>query len=389
MGRGMTLGGVVLAVMIGISGTAAAEPGVDAGRIVFGQVAALDGPAGALGRGMRAGILAAFAEANAAGGVDGRRLELLSRDDGGDPDRAAAETRGLIDGQEVFALVGAVGTATAAAAQPLAEAAGVPFIGPLSGAADLRDPALRTVVNLRPSFEQEAEAWIAGLTGALGARRIAILYQDDAFGRAGLAGVERAMEAHGLPPVARGAYPRNTTAVKAALLTIRKTDPEAVVMVGAAAPCAEFIRLAHRLKLDPAFVAVSAADARALAAEPGMAGARLAVSQVLPSPEDGTVPLVAAFRTALAAAAETPPDAASLEGYAVGRLVVEALARTPGEPTRAGLLHAVADGGPFDLGGLVLRFGPGDNQGADGVRFTVIGPDGGLRTVDGLAGLKG
>ena len=385
------LGGVVLAAAMAVCGGAlAGDPGVYDDRIVFGQAAPLDGPAKALGQDMRAGILAAFAEANAAGGVGGRRLELVSRDDGYEPGRAAAATRSLIDEDQVFALVGPVGTPTSKAAQPLAEAEGVPFIGPFTGAGFLRDPARRTTVNLRASYDQETEAWIERLTTDLGIRRIAILYQDDAFGEAGLAGVEKAMAARDLPLLARGAYPRNTTAVKAALLAIRKTRPEAVVMVGAYAPCAEFIRLARRLKLDPVFVTISFVGARALAADLGEAGAGVVVSQVVPLPDDEGVPLVAAYRQALAKAGPgTEPGFVSLEGYAVGRLVVEALKGLPGEPTRAGLLQAIARTGRFDLGGLALTFGPGDNQGSDQVFFTVIQPDGRFKAVETLAGLKG
>src|SRR6202043_1616728 len=110
------------------------EIGVSSDRILFGQAAALEGPSSALGRGMRQGILAAFAEINAKGGVHGRKLELISRDDGYDPDRSAAQTTKLIEEDKVFALIGAVGTATATVTVPIAKAGNVPFIGPFTGA---------------------------------------------------------------------------------------------------------------------------------------------------------------------------------------------------------------------------------------------------------------
>jgi ABC-type branched-subunit amino acid transport system substrate-binding protein len=132
-------------------GTGWAEDGVGADSIVFGQAAVLDGAASALGQGMRAGIQAAFAEANAKGGVHGRKLNLISRDDGYEPDRAIAQTKKLIEDDKVFALIGAVGTPTAAAAQPIATAAKVPYIGAFTGAAFLRNPKLDNVVNIRAS----------------------------------------------------------------------------------------------------------------------------------------------------------------------------------------------------------------------------------------------
>src|SRR6201993_3587839 len=127
---------------------AAAEDGVAADSITFGQAAVLEGPASALGQGMRTGIQAAFDEINARGGVHGRKLKLISRDDGYEPERAIAATKKLIDEDKGFALIGPVGTPTSAAAQPTATAAHVPFIGPFTGAGFLRNPKLENVINL-------------------------------------------------------------------------------------------------------------------------------------------------------------------------------------------------------------------------------------------------
>jgi branched-chain amino acid transport system substrate-binding protein len=214
--------GLALSAVWQLDTVAFAEPGVFEDRIVFGQSAAFDGPAAALGLGMREGILAAFSEVNAAGGVTGHRLELVSYDDGYEPEKAIANTKRLISEDGVFALVGEVGTPTSNAAQPIATEAGVPFIGPFTGAAFLRNPSLGNVINIRGSYDQETEAWIQHLTSDLGVKRIAILYQDDTFGRAGLSGVSKALEKRNMKLVAEGTYERNTTAVKTALLAIRK-----------------------------------------------------------------------------------------------------------------------------------------------------------------------
>src|ERR1700675_3616713 len=146
----------------------AEEIGVSADRILFGQAAALEGPSSALGQGMRQGILAAFAEINAKGGVHGRKLKLVSRDDGYDPDRSVAQTTKLIEDDKVFALIGAVGTPTAVATIPISSARNVPVIGPFTGAEFLRAPELHNVVNIRASYRAEAEAWIKHLTEDLG-----------------------------------------------------------------------------------------------------------------------------------------------------------------------------------------------------------------------------
>src|ERR1700746_794831 len=231
-----------------------ADPGVFDDRIVFDQSHALRGPAAALGRGMREGILAAFHEANTAGGVHGRKLDLISYNDDYEPELAIAKTNRLIGEDRVFALIGEVGTPTSKAVQPITTERGVPFIGPFTGAAVLRDPSLTNVINIRASYGQETEAWIEHLTTDLGISLIAILYQHDSFGRAGLEGVKRALEKRGLGLVAEGTYMRGTTAVQRGLLAIRRGHPQAVVMVGADKPCAEFIKLAHIIKLEAVFV---------------------------------------------------------------------------------------------------------------------------------------
>src|ERR1700690_1700606 len=200
--------------------SAQAEDGVSKDRILFGQVAALTGPAGALGQGMREGILAAFEEANRAGGVNGRKLELKSVDDGYEPEKTIVATKKIIDDDKVFALVGPVGTPTSKAGQPIATAAKVPFIGPFTGAEFLRNPYNRYVVNIRSSYFQETEAWIEHLTKDLGITKIAILYQDDAFGLAGLDGVNMALAKRHMKLVSSGTFKRNTTAVKTAFLDI-------------------------------------------------------------------------------------------------------------------------------------------------------------------------
>ncbi|RMD62156.1 MAG: ABC transporter substrate-binding protein [Alphaproteobacteria bacterium] len=363
----------------------AADPGVFPDRIVLGQSAAFEGPASALGQGMRLGLQAAFKEANDAGGVHGRKIELITYDDGYEPDKAIANTKKLIEQDQVFALIGEVGTPTSKATQPIATAAQVPFIGPFTGAGFLRNPELVNVVNVRATYDQETEAWIEHLTTDLGIKKIAILYQDDSFGRVGLAGVQKAMKKRGMNLVAEATYPRNTTAVKSALLTIRKADPEAVVMVGAYKPVAEFIKLAHKIKMDPVFVTISFVGSKALAKELGSDGAGVVITQVVPFPEDTSIPLVAAYHKALKAIdPQAEPGFVSLEGYMVGRLFVEALSKAGAEPTRTTLLDAVYQTGRFDLGGVTLSYGPGDNQGMDQVFLSVIEADGTFKAVDRL-----
>jgi branched-chain amino acid transport system substrate-binding protein len=366
------------------SADALSEDGVTKDKIVFGQVAALQGPAQALGQGMRDGILAAFEEVNRVGGIGGRKLELKSIDDGYEPEKTIRAINKVLAEDRVFALIGSVGTPTSKAGQPLATEAKIPFIGPFTGAEFLRNPYNRYVVNIRSSYFQETEAWIERLTKDLGITKIAILYQDDTFGLAGLEGVQLAMAKRKMSLVASGTFKRNTVAVKSALLEIMKAEPQAVVTVGPYKPIAEFIKLARQLKLDSVFVAISFVGPDSLVEELGSQGADVIISQVVPFPWDVTLPVVAAYQAAIAAASEkSKPGFVSLEGYLVGRVVVEALRRIEGEPTREALLTAIAKA-PIDLGGLVLTYGPDRNQGMDQVFFTIVQADGSFKPVTRL-----
>jgi ABC-type branched-subunit amino acid transport system substrate-binding protein len=364
---------------------AAAEDGVAADTIVFGQAAVLDGPAGALGQGMRAGIGAAFEEVNKKGGVNGRKLKLLSVADGYEPDRSIAMTKKLIEEDKVFALIGPVGTPTAAAAQPIATAAKVPFIGAFTGAGFLRNTKLENVINVRASYGAETEAWVRHLTEDLKISKIAILYQDDAFGRVGLDGVKAAMKKRNMELLAEGTFERNTIAVKSALLALKRAEPEAVVMVCPYKPCAEFIKLARKVDFNPVFVNISFVGSGALAKELGPDGNGVVISQVVPFPWDASLPVVADYQAAIKAAdAKAEPDFVSLEGYLVGRLAIAALEKAGAEPTREGLLKAIKDTGKFDIGGLAMTFGPEKNEGLDKVFMTVIQADGSFKSVEKL-----
>lgn len=363
-----------------------ADNGVTSDKIVLGQSAAFEGPASALGLGMRLGLQAAFAEVNTKGGINGRSVELITYDDGYEPEKAITNTNTLIEKDKVFALIGSVGTPTSKAAQPVAKTAGVPFIGPFTGAGFLRDPSnTNNVVNVRGSYDQETEAWIKHLTEDLGASRIAILYQDDSFGRAGLSGVTKAMEKRGIELVAKGTYQRNTVAVKKALLTIRKAKPDAVVMVGSYKPIAEFVKLAKRVRMSSTFVTISFVGSKALANELEDAGKGVVVTQVVPLPHDKNIPLIKQYHSALSMVdPKATPGFVSLEGYVVGRLMVEALGQLKGEITRSKLINEIKRIGTFDLGGLTLEYGPGDNQGMDNVYLSVLKADGTFKYVEKL-----
>ena len=352
--------------------------GVFEDSIVFGQSAAFSGDPAGLGTNMRLGIRAAFEEANREGGIHGRALKLVSEDDRYEAEVAVEKTRELID-HGVFALIGAVGTPTSRFAEPIASQARVPYIGAFTGAGLLRGDDQRYVVNLRASYDQETEEMVERLTTDLGVSRIAIFYQDDSYGYAGRSGVLKALEKRNMALVGEGTYVRNTVAVKRAALDLRESNPnpQAVIMIGAYRPAAEFIKWARKLGMRAVFVNLSFVGSNDLLRELGSSGEGVVVTQVVPFPRDTNIPVVARYRDALEEYdASAQPGFISLEGYLVGRLVVEVLGSAAGPngapPTRESFLQTLAESGPIDLGGFEVEFGAADNQGSDAVFLTVI-----------------
>lgn len=364
----------------------AALPAADEPVILFGQSAALTGPTSELGTGMKLGLDAAFNEINANGGIHGYRLGLTSLDDGYEPEAAIVNTRRLIEEEQVFALIGPVGTPTSTAAQPIATEAGVPYIGAFTGAEFLRDAeALPNVINVRASYFQETEEMAARLSEDLGFDTVSIFYQDDSYGRAGLAGLRRAVDIYGMEIGAEVSYPRNTEAVKLALLDLRRAGAEAVVIIGAYQPASTMIRWARKLDYSPYFVNISFIGSEALARTLGEDGEGVYVTQVVPFPEDAGLPVVAEYQAALRRVdSGATPSFVSLEGYLAGRLAAEGLRLAGPEPTREGFLRSLKTSGEIDLSGFSLTYGMNDNQGSDQVYLTVIDENGDFASVNAI-----
>lgn len=372
----------LLAIGLGACPADAAEIGVTADTILFGQTTSLNGATSPLGRGMQQGLRAAFSEINTKGGIHGRKLELITRDDGYDPSRAIAATMQLINDDKVFALIGAGGTATTAATAPIAAQRAIPFIAPGSGAQFLQAPELPNVVNIRASYRAEAETWVKYLADHLHFTRIAIFYQNDAFGRDGLAGVKEALARRGLELTAEGTFERNTKVVGSALHFIRRTDPEAVILVGTYLPCAEFVKLARKSDFTPTFITGSFLSTNSLTTELGADARGIIASEIVPLPWDKQLPLAANYRTALQALYPgSPLNFSSLEGYLAGRLVGSILDKVGPDPTRAAFLRTIAEFDQFDIGDYIVRFGARREAEPPQVFLTQIQADGSFKPI--------
>lgn len=350
---------------------ARADEGVTDRTILIGQSAALSGPAQELGSEMRQGALAYFNGINAQGGINGRQIELRTLDDGYEPDRAAANTRKLINEEHVFALLGYVGTPTSQAALPIFTEAHVPFIGPFTGAQLLREPFNRQIFNIRASYFDETEKIVEQLY-AVGLKNIAVFYQNDAYGKAGLAGVERAMNKRNLKIAAAATVERNSTDVAAAVQALHAAKPDAVIQVSAYKSCAALIREMRKAGSATQFYNVSFVGSRALANELGSAGVGVVVSQVVPLPWSGTQPIVREYQAAMQKAGAADFSFTSLEGYIAAKVLVEGLRRAGKSPTRSGLITALESMQDLDLGGFVVNFSPKSHNGSTFTDLTII-----------------
>ncbi len=349
-----------------------AENGVTQSEIVIGMSNALSGPAAGLGTQLKAGALAYFDKVNAAGGVNGRKIKLISYDDGYEPEQAAAMTRKLIEQDKVFALFGYVGTPTSAAATPFATKMGVPYIAPFTGADALRNPVQKLVFNIRASYFDETDAMVERLTKDLGIKKIGVFMQDDGYGNAGKAGVSRALNKRGLTLAGEGKYIRNTTDVDAGLAAIKAANPEAVIMVGTYKACAEFVKKARASGFNPKFLNLSFVGTSNFIKEAGSAGEGVYITQVMPSPFDDAAAIVKQYQAVLKKADKKVEfDFTSLEGYVDAVVLVEALTKAGSNLTHASFVGAF-ESLNIDLGGLQVAYSPTDHQGSKSVFYTVV-----------------
>jgi ABC-type branched-subunit amino acid transport system substrate-binding protein len=374
MKRVLVTSGVLVAVlsllMAAVSVRAAGEP------IVLGQSCALSGPAKNLGLEMRAGLLAAFSRVNDRGGVKGRDILLRSMDDGYEPDRAVENTRFFIEQEDVFMMIGEVGTPTSKAVVPIIEEHEVPFFAPVTGAEFLRVPFRRFVINVRASYFQEMERLAAYLIDTRKLTRIACFYQNDSYGFAGLAGIQRALRKRGMELVSQGSYERNTVAVMGGLRDVHAGEPEAIVMVGAYAACAEFIKLSKvKIDSDCLYCSISFVGTESLKKALGRYGDNVIVSQVVPRPGDRSIKLMDEYMAAMNTYQhDMPVSFISLEGYIAGKLFTEIAGRVEGELTRRKFINTMESTAVFDLGGVVLHFSKNNHQGMDTIYLTRIMP---------------
>jgi ABC-type branched-subunit amino acid transport system substrate-binding protein len=352
-----------------------AVTGVSDREILIGSCSALEGPSHFLGSETVTGARAYIDMINDAGGVDGRKLKLISYDDSYDPAKTEGCSNRLME-QKVFALGFFVGTPTAVKYLPMAESNKIPLVGLFTGAQTLYVPLRHWIVNVRASYFDETREQMDGLWTTLGYKKIGVIYPDDPFGATVLEGVKTALKAHGAEPVATASYQRQTAQVGGAIDTVRAANPDAVVLVGPANTVAPILKQSHAKGWKPLFLTVSFVGTDDLIQEAGPDAEGIVVTQVVPPYYLTEYKTVALYRRTLSKYyPSAQPNFVSLEGFVDAMVLVEGLKRAGKELTRDGLIRGIESIHDLDVGlgaQLKLNYSSKEHKGFDQVIPTVV-----------------
>ncbi len=353
---------------------AAQAPGVSASQIKIGSCTVLDGPNRQYGIQIVLGATAYFDYINDHGGVNGRKLILSSFDDDYDPEKTSACFASL-KREKVFSAGFFFGSATTAKYLPLLEAEHMPLVGTYSGAPFIYEPVKHGIFNLRASYNDETRELVDNLWKS-GAHRIAVIYQDDAFGKTVLDSAKRALAKHNAAPVATGSYTRNALDVGPAIESVHAAKPGVVILASTYASAAEIVKRAHGQGWRPLFVSGSyiGTDAFITAAGPEAEG--VISMQIVPSYDSTDLPAVKLYRECLQKyMSSSQPSPTSLEAFVNAMVMVEGLKRAGKDPTREKFIEGVESMNGFDIGlgsSARLEFSPHSHKGLDRVYPTVV-----------------
>ncbi|WP_224984769.1 ABC transporter substrate-binding protein [Geomonas agri] len=346
------------------------------GVVKIGMVNDQTGANKGSGRGMKVGVEAYFKAVNAKGGVNGRKVELVTLDDQMLTDKTIDCLLKLADEQKVFAVVGSVGTSNCVASLPVVKEYKLPYINPRTGATELRTPVVREVFHIRASYQQEVDRIVDQLVKQ-GAKRFAVFYQNDGLGTDILSSTENAVKRHGLSLVSKGSFERNTVAVTAGLASIMAGKPDAIIVGAVYKPGAEFIKMARKEGVSAYLASGSFAGGMNLvkAVGPG-ASEGIVMSQVVPELDDLSLPITKECKEAIE---KNPEDvgfnSVSMEGCMAAKSMIMALEKAGNPPTQAAFIQAYESMKGADMGGIKLTFSQDNHQGQDNVYLQVVKGD--------------
>lgn len=348
----------------------------DTGPIKIAQSTALSGPLGELGQAMHQGAKVCFAAINAKGGVNGRAIELTVADDGYDVKRSLANVDGFLQDRSNFALFNCMGTPMIEAMLPKVLESGIPFFAPFSGALSIRPKNARNVFNIRASYADEAEQLVQHLA-TVGIKRIAIVYQNNAFGKEVFTATQAAMARYKLEAALTLTVENDASDAEAAAKKIAASEPEAVLVGLAGKPTVTFVKAIRKERKGLQLYALSIMGAAATIATLGADATGMTVSQIVPLPSNMSRPVVRDFQQAWKAGnVALEPSHLALEGYINARVFVEALRRAGRNPTRAGFIDSTWGTKNLDLGGFAVNFSETAMNASRFVELTMVSGNG-------------
>jgi len=340
-------------------------------EILLGQSCALSGSAKALGVGMQKGALSYFEYINSKGGIGGNKITLLTKDDKYEPKNTIQNINQFIE-KDVFAIFGVVGTPTTRVALPITLENNLLYLTPFTGAELLRKPFNKNIINFRNSYYSEMEALVEYVTSDLNLTKIAVFYQNDSYGKAGLKGVKLAMKKRKLEILIKSNYKRNTLSITNALNEIGFYEPEVVIMVGAYKPCAEFIKRAKKTKdmNKSIFANISFVGSKALVKTLEYKTDNVIISQVVPLPWDNSNKLVDEYQKLFKLKYPNDDyDFVSLEGFISAKIFVEGLKNIK-TVTRDNFINALENLDKDVIDGLEIDFNKTNHQASNKVYLT-------------------
>lgn len=367
---GRALACAALAISL-LSSAAHAENGVSSEEIVLGQSTALTGPLAELGQDTSTAAKAYFDYINLQGGINGRKIRLLTLDDGYNTDKVLENARTLIEKDKVFALFNVFGTPGNSALLPLIARAGIPSIAPYTGSEAVRKPLNPLVFNVRAGYADETESIINHL-GVRGISKIAVVHQNNAFGKDGLDSIGQALSRRQLKIHAFAAIENDGSDAEQAARTLALSAPKAVLMVTAGKPSAAFIKAYNKLAPGMQFFALSVMGSAASVDTLGKEGVGVVVSQVMPFPFSATSDIVREYQQVMSKMGLKTWSFASIEGFINAKVTVEGLKHAGRDLTRDRFMAALEAMGKVNYGGYVVNFSKSNHQGSPYVELTVI-----------------
>ncbi len=338
------------------SSWAAADDGVTAQTLTLGSSLALSGPLAGAGKDVLAGMRAAVAAANQAGGVHGREIKLDARDDAYQAAKATDNIKQLLNPGACLALMSCLGTATNAATLPLVEQAGVPLVGPVTGAVSLRQTGLRNIFHVRASYGEEASQAVQQLA-SMGMKDIAIVYLDNPFGKEVLREADTALQVNKLRAVGSHALAVDGSNAASVVQAVLNNKPSAVLLGTAGAASMQLVSALRRQATGLPIVGLSVSLFSSELAQLGAGTQGIVLTQVLPDPDRSRLGISRAFQAAMKAAGETSVGSTSFEGWVNTQVMLEGLRRAGRDVTRDKLRQALAAIRRLDLGDFNLGFG--------------------------------